>query len=120
MEAKTTRVILFLFGCILTRYALAFIAYKYHAALPVMGVIAIGIASGFLIIFFGGYRKTGREVFGDRIWWNSLRPIHAFLYLVFAWMALIGPKQYAWVPLVVDATIGLGSFLLFSPAINRH
>ena len=25
-------------------------------------------------------RKTGLEVFGDKIWWNNLRPIHGILY----------------------------------------
>ena len=35
-------------------------------------------------IELGDYRKTGKEVFGSKIWWNDLRPVHASLYILFA------------------------------------
>jgi hypothetical protein len=76
-----------------------------------LGALALIPALGFLIIYAGGYRKTGGEVFGDRIWWNELRPVHAVLYLVFAYMALTGIKEHAWKLLAIDATIGLVAFL---------
>ena len=57
--------------------------------------------------------KTGGEVFGSKIWWNDLRPIHASLYILFALLAL-KKNKYSWVPLLVDVTFGL---LVF---INHH
>lgn len=112
---ETKRVLLFLFGCILTRVAFAYIAYRYQntVVLQVMGVFALIIATGFLVIWIGGYRKTGAEVFGEKIWWNHLRPVHAILYLTFAVMAFTPAfKRYAWVPLAVDVAIGLTAWIL--------
>jgi hypothetical protein len=63
---------------------------------------------GFLYLFFTGTRKTG--AFGEKVWWNNLRPVHALLYLLFAYNAIQG-KRNAWVYLLVDALIGLVSFL---------
>ena len=77
-----------------------------------MGYVAIIIGLGFLTIYFTGSRKTGGEVFGDKIWWNDLRPIHGALYLLFAYSAINGSNN-AWMFLLVDVLIGLVSFLSF-------
>ena len=63
-------------------------------------------------IFFTGSRQTGAEVFGSKIWWNDLRPIHGLLYLLFAYNAIMGNKS-AWIYLLVDVIFGLISFLTF-------
>ena len=61
-------------------------------------------------IFLTGSRKTGAEVFGDKIWWNNLRPIHAILYTLFAYNA-INKNRKAWIYLFIDVIIGLISFI---------
>jgi len=76
-----------------------------------MGYLALIPAIGFMIIYLGGYRKTGPEVFGDVIWWNNLRPVHAALYFTFAYLAITGVHQHAWKILALDATIGLVAFV---------
>lgn len=74
-----------------------------------MGYIALLPAVGFSYLFLSGARKwTG--AFGEKIWWNSLRPIHALLYFLFALFAIKG-KREAWVFLLIDVCIGtLGFF----------
>ena len=111
------RMLLFLIGCMGTRFGLAFLAYAYRNSkrvLNVMGLLALGPAIGFTVIFLGGYRKTGAEVFGDKIWWNALRPVHALLYFTFSYMALSTTyRKHAWIVLLLDACIGLVGFLLY-------
>ena len=65
----------------------------------------------FMYLYITGSRQTGPEVFGDKIWWNDLRPVHSILYFLFAYNAIIGNKQ-AWIYLLVDVLIGLASFLI--------
>lgn len=106
------RFFLFLCGCILIRTLFVLIA-KYHIEyLPTMGYIALIPAIGFLYFWISGSRQTGGEVFGDKIWWNDLRPIHAILYFSFAYMA-ITQNENAWIPLLIDVSVGLTAFLVF-------
>ena len=77
-----------------------------------MGFIALIPAIGFIYLFITGKRKTGPEVFGDKIWWNNLRPLHSLLYFLFAYNAINGYKG-AWKYLLVDVIVGLISFLSF-------
>jgi hypothetical protein len=80
--------------------------------LKYMGYLSILPAVGFFYLFLTGSRKTGPEVFGDKIWWNDLRPIHGLMYFLFAHNAING-DAFAWIYLLVDVVIGLVSFLLF-------
>ena len=75
-----------------------------------LGLIALLPALGFLTIYLGGYRKTGDETFGQKIWWNNLRPIHSLLYFTFAYLA-INQHKLAYMPLLIDVTIGILAFL---------
>ena len=59
-----------------------------------------------LVIFLTGSRKTGQEVFGNKIWWNNLRPVHAILYTLFAYNAINKNKE-VWIYLLIDVIIGL-------------
>jgi hypothetical protein len=106
------RFLLFIFGCILIRSVLVIIAQKYTDYLPIMGSVALIPAIGFLYIYFTDSRKTGNEVFGDKIWWNDLRPIHGTLYLLFAFFAL-NSNPNSWIILLFDVMIGLTSFIYF-------
>ncbi len=118
------RMLLFLIGCMGTRFGLAFLAYAYRNSkrvMNVMGALALGPAIGFTVIYLGGYRKTGAEVFGDKIWWNMLRPVHAMLYFTFSFMALSAAqyRKHAWMVLLLDACIGLVGFLLYHFAYKK-
>jgi hypothetical protein len=113
MNNLQKRFILFLFGCIGTRSLLVIIAkYIQLKYLKYMGYLALIISFSFLYIFLTGSRKTGAEVFGEKIWWNNLRPIHSLLYFLFAYNAIIGNRN-AWIYLLIDVLIGLISFLIF-------
>jgi hypothetical protein len=107
------RFLLFIIGCIGTRSLFVLIAKnagpKY---LPLLGYLALLPAIGFMYIYLTGSRQTGAEVFGGKIWWNDLRPLHSLLYFLFAYNAIIGNNK-AWMYLLVDVIIGLVSFFIF-------
>ena len=97
--------------CISVRYLFVIIARKVNKKyLPFLGLLALIPAIGFLYIYFGGYRKRGGETFGQKIWWNNLRPVHATLYLIFAYLA-INKSSNSFIPLLLDVVIGKWSFL---------
>ena len=104
------RFLLFLVGCIGTRSLFAYLAKTQTAYLPYMGFLALLPAIGFTYIYATGSRKTGPEVFGEKIWWNDLRPVHALLYGLFAVAAIMGQKR-AWIFLAIDVVLGLLSFV---------
>ena len=113
MNTIQKRFLLFLIGCIGTRTLLVYFAKNADTTnLKYMGYLAILPAIGFFYLYLTGARKTGGEVFGDKIWWNDLRPIHGLLYSLFAYNAINGNKT-AWIYLLVDVIIGLISFTTF-------
>lgn len=111
MNELQQRFLMFLFGCIGVRSLFVIIAkYIDPKYLKYLGYLALLPATGFLYIFLTGSRKTGPEVFGEKIWWNDLRPIHSILYFLFAYNAIIGNTQ-SWIYLLIDVLFGLISFL---------
>jgi len=107
------RFLLFLIGCIGIRSLFVIIAKNVSINyLPILGYLALLPAIGFIYIFVTGSRKTGAEVFGEKIWWNNLRPLHAVLYGLFAYNAII-KNSNAWIYLLIDVIFGLVSFLIF-------
>jgi hypothetical protein len=105
------RFLLFLIGCIGTRLLFVYAAKNVGPKmLPLLGYAALIPAFGFTYIFFTGSRPTGGETFGQPIWWNNLRPVHALLYGLFAYQA-INRNSGAWRILLLDVAIGLVSFL---------
>jgi hypothetical protein len=112
MNTIQKRFLLFLIGCIGTRSLFVYLAKNASEKnLMYMGYLALLPAIGFLYIYFTGARKTGAEVFGEKIWWNDLRPLHSSLYFIFAYNAING-NQMAWIYLLIDVIIGLVSFLI--------
>jgi hypothetical protein len=113
MNAMQKRFLLFLIGCIGIRSLFVYIAkiapLNY---LPYLGYLAILPTIGFIYIFLTGSRQTGAEVFGSKIWWNNLRPIHAVLYGLFAYNAIM-KNPNSWVYLLIDVILGLFSFLTY-------
>jgi len=113
MNTIQKRFLLFLIGCIGTRTIFVILAKNASLTyLRYMGYLSIFPAIGFFYLYFTGSRKTGAEVFGDKIWWNNLRPIHGSLYSLFAYNAING-NPFSWVYLLFDVIIGLVSFLIF-------
>lgn len=113
MDNLKKRILLFLIGCVGVRLLIAYLAKIININyLPVMGYLAILPAVGFAYIFLTGSRKTGAEVFGGKIWWNNLRPIHAILYALFAYNA-INKNPNSWKILLADVILGLIAFIIF-------
>ena len=102
------RTLLFLGGCMVVRFSLAMIAYKYPVLSKQAAPLALLPVIGWLYIYFIGKRDTGPEVFGGKIWWNALRPVHAFMYLLFY---IYRGKSYSWAPLGADTLLGLVAWL---------
>ena len=113
MNTIQKRFLLFLIGCIGTRSLLVYLAKNVNKTyLKYMGYLSLLPAIGFFYLFLSGSRKTGAEVFGDKIWWNDLRPVHGLMYFLFSYNAINGNPN-AWLYLLVDVIIGLISFLGF-------
>ena len=112
MNHLQQRFLLFLIGCIGIRSLFVVIAKYINAKyLKYLGYVALLPAIGFMYIYLTGSRETGAEVFGEKIWWNDLRPIHSILYFLFAYNAIMGNKL-SWIYLLVDVLFGLVSFLI--------
>ena len=113
MYSIQKRFLLFLLGCIPVRLFFVFIAKNASINwLPFLGYLALLPATGFAYIFFTDSRKTGIEVFGNKIWWNNLRPLHSFLYFMFSFNAIY-KNVNAWIYLLIDVFLGLFSFFAF-------
>jgi hypothetical protein len=107
---------LFLGCCIPLRLLLVYLSKtvnKYH--LKLMGYTGLILSVGFMYFYLSGTRTTGPEVFGDKIWWNNLRPIHSVLWLAFAISAIRG-YSWSWKILLVDVLFGLFFFIQKSPS----
>lgn len=106
------RFLLFLLGCIPVRVSIMLLAKNYTNYLKIMSYFAIIISIGFFYIFATNSRTIGAETFGDKIWWNNLRPVHGLLYLLFALFAY-NENKHAWIFLLIDVMLGLISFIMF-------
>lgn len=110
---KTKRIFLFLFGCVILRLLLVYIVKIINVDyLPYLGYIALLPAFTWIYLFMFDKRKTGPEVFNQQIWWNKIRPIHAFLYILFAYNA-INKNKNSYIYLLIDVLFGLSMFLIY-------
>jgi hypothetical protein len=113
MDNLHKRFLLFLIGCIGLRTLFVYIAKTIKPKhLPIVGIIALIPAIGFSYIYITDSRKTGGEVFDQKIWWGDLRPLHAFLYFTFAYMAITKYPR-AWTVLFLDVALGLTAFIIY-------
>lgn len=107
------RYILFLCGCIITRAVLAYIAKITPGhILQWFSIPAVMLAMTWLYMFVFNLRRTGPEVFGSAIWWNRLRPVHAIMYILFAYYAWQRSSN-AWLFLAIDVVIGFFAFIIY-------
>jgi len=106
------RFYLFIFGCIGSRLMItALSAFAYGWVLTVMGLLALIPMYGWFYIIFFGKRDTGLEVFGGKIWWQNLRPVHMILWGFFGYLAIKGNRN-AWIVLLIDTLFGAGAFFV--------
>tara|TARA_B100000131_G_scaffold300802_1_gene322472 strand:+ start:16 stop:390 length:375 start_codon:yes stop_codon:yes gene_type:complete len=118
MNTIQKRFLAFLLLCIPVRIGFVFIAKKVDIKyLPYLGYLAILPAIGFAYIYIFGKRKTGGETFGQKIWWNNLRPLHSILYFIFAYLAL-KKSNNAYIILLLDVIIGLISFVIYHYSVG--
>lgn len=107
------RFFLFIFGCIGSRLLFTLVSYYSPTwILQILGFIALIPVIGWFYIIFIGSRDTGLEVFGEKIWWKNLRPIHMILWGFFSFLAINGNRN-AWIVLLIDTVIGMTSFLCY-------
>lgn len=105
------RFLLFIFGCMVTRLLLVYVAKTFNKTFVMyMGYLTLVPAFMFTYLYLFGLRKTGAEVFGGKIWWNDLRPVHSILYFLFSYMA-INKLDGAWKVLLLDVFIGFSAFI---------
>lgn len=107
------RKFLFLFGCIGTRSLITYLSSNINF-LPYIGVFYLLCSIGILYIYIFGSEKADAQLewLGEKkIWWNNLRPIHGFIWLVFSILAFVKFK-YSWVVLGIDTIFGLFMWLL--------
>ena len=102
------RFLLFLILCLGSRSLLAYCAFKFKT--PIIPIFTLLISISWIRIYFISPRDTGPEVFGDKIWWNNFRLVHAFNYMLFTVLYFLNVKQ-AWMILALDVIIALVAFL---------
>lgn len=93
------RIWLFFFGCMPARILMAYLAYRFPN--PIFGLMALIVAIVWLSTTFPTH-----GVFQGKAWWKNLRPVHATLFLIYATLTVLLPRQ-AYISLVVDAIFGL-------------
>jgi hypothetical protein len=113
MDNRHKRILLFLFFCIGTRALFTYVVAKHEKKYRLGVTILLLIpAIGFGYIYANDLRKTGREVFGDKIWWNYMRPFHSLMYFLTAYLVNLGHEK-AFYPLALDTIAGLRAFTLY-------
>lgn len=105
------RQLLFLFGCIPLRLLLSYSPYYLNKWIVIAALTITALV--WLYLFAFNLRQTGAEVFGDKIWWSSIRPLHALIYLTAAYFLYQNKKNIAQKVLVFDVFIGLNFYFLF-------
>jgi hypothetical protein len=110
------RFLLFVFGCFLLRFLFSLLIKHNVFSEPILfgfAILSVLLALVWIILFFTNIREYGMETFGDKIWWNSLRPVHAFFWLLFAILIFLQQYSISWIPLCIDSILGLSAFLFF-------
>lgn len=92
--------------CILVRLTLAYLVYKQYLRY-VLALVCLFISLGFMYQYIMKTRTIG--AFHNKIWWDSLRPIHSFLFLCSS-LGLYYNYSYAYVFLLMDTIIGVIGF----------
>jgi hypothetical protein len=111
------RILTFLFGCILVRSILVYLAYylqknkkTFFLNLHISICFLIGLSM--ILIYFGINKENADkqlQVWEDDdpvLWWNDLRILHGSLYIIFSILTAFGIEN-TWIILLLDTIIGL-------------
>ena len=95
--------------CLIIRTGLIYLAYlSVKATNPNYGIVfsLIYLTLSVGIFYHFVFKPRQKGAFGQEIWWDYLRPVHAVIYLYVSY--LIYEKNMAFIPLLVaDNLIGL-------------
>lgn len=117
--SRTQRDAVFIFGCLGTRALLAYLAYKNRMNKNVSNILSIFtliVGVSFAYLYITDSRRDADEA-GGKVWWTGMRPIHALLYLLFAYSVLIGKSENAYVYLIADVVIAALAFAIYRKMI---
>ena len=107
----SNRISLFLIGCIGARILLTYIVKIHNTKYKnILAAILFIQALGLSIIYIKKYRKTGLEVFGNKIWWNFARPFHALMYYLTSYLVYVKNKN-AYIVIGLDTLVGVILYL---------
>ena len=107
MDKKTKRLLLFFFGCIVTRLCIVYIAKEVTSLQFYLSLISIIVGFRFIYLYFNSPSLNQFENLGiESVWWNYMRPIHGLLYLSYGILTLYHVKN-TWIVLLVDVIIGI-------------
>tara|TARA_B100001250_G_scaffold176137_1_gene151399 strand:+ start:300 stop:659 length:360 start_codon:yes stop_codon:yes gene_type:complete len=99
------RALAFLILCLGARLSIALIAKNLSTkALKLSAIPALILGLAFVSLYLFDLRKNGIEA-GGKIWWNSYRPIHGMLFILYSIYAFKGENAY--IVLLLDVFIGL-------------
>ena len=92
--------------CILVRFSFAyFVSRLYDSKLRYLFVVFFFMISlGFVFNYISKIRTYG--AFGQKIWWDAYRPIHALLYGLAA-ILLLYRHKYTYTLILIDTIIGV-------------
>ena len=111
------RFLFFLGICIPLRAILTYLAkvikVKY---LPYLGLFYLIFGLSMIYLFLTKSRLK-RDWMKDDIWWKNLRPLHGFLYVLFAYLAF-NKNENAWLVLLFDTIFGLIAFTIHHYSIG--
>ena len=96
--------------CIIVRLLLTFaVFYTYNSNLRLPLILYYFVAGiVFMYYFITNSRKIGN--FGQKVWWNYLRPIHSILFIATSFF-LYHKNKYAFTIPLLDTCIGILSFI---------
>lgn len=94
--------------CIIVRLLFALFTKKYTNN-KIISLITFIMSLSFFILFFFDLRLNAPEA-NNITWWNSLRPIHGVLYLLF-FMYYYKNYDFAWYFLLADTILGVIFFM---------
>jgi len=100
--------------CIFVRLSLAYSVY-YVQKMPIrymFSLLYFILSIGELYHYTVKNRKIG--AFNNKVWWDSLRPIHAFLFL-FTSIGLVYKYKYSYMFLLLDTLISVLGYIFMKP-----
>ena len=104
------RAIAFLILCLGLRLSIELIAKNLSTkTLKLSAIPALLFGISFISLYLFDLRKNGIEA-GGKIWWNSLRPVHGMLFILYSVYSFKGEKN-AYIVLLLDVFIGLLTWL---------